>query len=83
MNWDQIEGSWKQAMAKVKQKWAKLTDDDVLLIRGKHDQLVGKIQERYGIAKDAAEHQVDEFIRTYETAPSGTREEEKKRGAGR
>jgi uncharacterized protein YjbJ (UPF0337 family) len=46
MNWDQIEGSWKQAMAKVKQKWAKLTDDDVLLIRGKRDQLVGKIQER-------------------------------------
>jgi hypothetical protein len=52
-------------------------------IRGKRDQLVGKIQEGYGIAKDAAEHQVDEFIRTYETTPSGTREEEKKRGAGR
>ena len=48
-------------MAEVKQKWAKLTDDDILLIRGKRDQLIGKIQERYGIAKEAAEEQVDQF----------------------
>ena len=42
MSWDQIEGNWKQAMAEVKQKWAKLTDDDVVLIRGKRDELIGK-----------------------------------------
>ena len=81
MNWDQIEGNWKQAIGKIRQKWAKLTDDDVLLIRGKREQLVGKIQERYGIAKDAAERQVDEFIHTYDAVQSGT--EEKTRGAGR
>jgi len=74
MNWDQIEGNWKQAIAQVRQKWAQLTDDDVLLIRGKRDQLVGKIQERYGVAKEAAEEQVDEFIRAYQTAKAGTRQ---------
>jgi uncharacterized protein YjbJ (UPF0337 family) len=65
MNWDLIEGKWKQSMGKVKVKWGKLTDDDVTTINGKKDQLVGKIQERYGIAKDAAEKQVDEFIQSY------------------
>jgi uncharacterized protein YjbJ (UPF0337 family) len=61
MNWDQVEGKWKQFSGSVKEKWGKLTDDDLTAIRGKRDQLVGKIQERYGIAKDAAEKQVDEF----------------------
>jgi len=75
MNWDQIEGNWKQAMAEVKQKWAKLTDDDVVLIRGKRDELIDKIQERYGIAKEVAEKQVEQFIRTYKTAQSRTRSE--------
>jgi uncharacterized protein YjbJ (UPF0337 family) len=65
MNWDQIEGKWKQSMGKVKAKWGKLTDDDMTVINGKKEQLVGKIQERYGIAKDAAEKQVDEFIQTF------------------
>jgi len=65
MNWDLIEGKWKQSMGKVKVKWGKLTDDDVTAVNGKRDQLVGKIQERYGIAKDAAEKQVDEFIQSY------------------
>jgi uncharacterized protein YjbJ (UPF0337 family) len=81
MNWDQIEGKWKQAVGKVKEKWAKLTDDDLQLIRGKRDQLVGKIQERYGIAKDEAERQVDEFSRTYDIDETTTRE--KIRSAGR
>jgi len=81
MNWDQIEGNWKQAMAEVKQKWAKLTDDDILLIRGNRDQLIGKIQERYGIAKEAAEEQVDQFIRAYKSAKTRTRE--KVRSVGR
>lgn len=68
MNWDQIEGKWKQSLGQVKEKWGKLTDDDLTVISGKKDQLVGKIQERYGIAKDVAEKQVDEFTRSYREA---------------
>lgn len=63
MNWDQIEGKWKQMSGKVREKWGKLTDDDLTAISGRRDQLVGKVQERYGLAKQAAEKQVDEFIR--------------------
>jgi uncharacterized protein YjbJ (UPF0337 family) len=66
MNWDQIEGMWKQSMGKVKVKWGKLTDDDLTVINGKKEQLVGKIQERYGMKKDAAEKQVDDFMRSYD-----------------
>jgi uncharacterized protein YjbJ (UPF0337 family) len=65
MNWDQVEGNWKQFSGKVKEKWAKLTDDDLALIGGKKDQLVGRIQERYGIKKEEAEKQIDEFYKTH------------------
>jgi uncharacterized protein YjbJ (UPF0337 family) len=65
MNWDTIEGKWKQSAGAVKEKWGKLTDDDLTVIAGKKDQLVGKIQERYGIARDAAEKQVNEFTSAY------------------
>ncbi len=61
MNWDRIEGQWKQISGKVKTKWGKLTDDDLTTIAGKKDQLVGRIQERYGIQKDEAERQVNEW----------------------
>ena len=61
MNWDQVEGNWKQAKGKVLEQWGKLTDDDLDVIRGKRDQLIGKIQERYGIAREAAEEQVARF----------------------
>jgi uncharacterized protein YjbJ (UPF0337 family) len=81
MNWDRVEGKWKQAVGKVKEKWGKLTDDDLQMIGGKRDQLVGKVQERYGIAKDEAERQVDEFSRTYGTEETTTRD--KIRTAGR
>jgi uncharacterized protein YjbJ (UPF0337 family) len=81
MNWDQIEGKWKQAVGKIKTKWGKLTDDDLQVISGKRDQLVGKIQERYGMAKDEAERQVDDFSRTYGTEEPTTRE--RIRSAGR
>ena len=74
MNWDQIEGKWKQAVGKIKEKWGKLTDDDLQVIGGKRDQLVGKIQERYGVAKDEAERQVDDFSRTYGTEEATTRD---------
>lgn len=62
MNWDQIEGQWKQLKGEVKTTWAKLTDDDVHVLSGKKDELVGRIQERYGILKDEAEGQVDAWI---------------------
>ena len=65
MNWDQIEGKWKQSVGQVKERWGKLTDDDLTVIRGKRDQLVGKVQERYGIMRDEAERQVSDWERSY------------------
>lgn len=61
MNWDQMKGNWKQMRGQVKQKWGKLTDDDLDLIDGKRLELAGRLQERYGIAKDEAERQIDEW----------------------
>ncbi len=58
MNQDRIEGNWKQFKGKVKEQWGKLTDDDLDVIAGKRDQLLGRIQERHGVAKDEAEKQV-------------------------
>ena len=62
MNWDRIAGQWKQIGAQVKAKWAKLTDDDLRMASAKKDALIGKIQERYGLLRDEAERQVDEWI---------------------
>ena len=62
MNWDQIEGQWKQMGSYIKGTWAKLTDDDVKMIGAKKDGLIGKIQERYGIMKEDAEKQVDRWM---------------------
>ena len=61
MNWDQVEGTWKQMKGSVRETWGKLTDDDFELIAGKKDKLVGQVQERYGIAKDEAERQVSDW----------------------
>jgi uncharacterized protein YjbJ (UPF0337 family) len=61
MNWDTISGNWKQFTGKVKEKWGKLTDDDLTTVAGKRDQLAGILQQRYGYAKDQAEREVDEF----------------------
>ena len=61
MNWDRIAGNWKQAKGTVKAQWGKLTDNDLDTIAGKRDQLVGKIQNSYGIGKDEAEKQVGEW----------------------
>lgn len=58
MNWDRIEGNWKQFKGGVKSQWAKLTDDQLELIAGRRDQLAGKIQETYGISKEATEKQI-------------------------
>jgi len=62
MNWDRIEGNWKQFKGKAKEKWGQLTDDELDQIAGRKDQLVGKIQERYGWAKDRAEQEVNDAI---------------------
>lgn len=62
MNWDRIEGNWKEFKGKAKQHWADLTDDDVESAEGKRDELVGKIQQKYGKAKDEAEKMVDEWV---------------------
>jgi uncharacterized protein YjbJ (UPF0337 family) len=61
MNWERIEGNWKQVKGKVKEKWGRLTDNDIEVIAGKRDQLIGKIQEQYGISKEEAEKQVERF----------------------
>lgn len=62
MNWDRIEGNWKQFRGKVQQQWGKLTDNDLNYVEGRRVELVGEIQERYGIAKDEAEKQVDRWM---------------------
>jgi len=61
MNSDQMKGKWKQMKGSVKERWGKLTDDDLDVIDGQAEQLVGTIQERYGIAREAAQKQVDEW----------------------
>ena len=58
MNWDQIKGNWTEMSGKVQSKWGKLTDDDLSIIRGQRDQLAGKLQQRYGLAKEEAEREI-------------------------
>ena len=61
MNWDQVKGNWKEFKGQVKQQWGKLTDDDLTQIDGKREELVGRIQSRYGYEKDQAEKELDTF----------------------
>ncbi len=61
MNWDTIKGNWKIAKGSVKERWGKLTDDDMDVIDGKREQLVGRLQERYGYARDKAEAEVKNY----------------------
>lgn len=61
MNWEQVRGNWNQAKGEVKKQWGKLTDDDFTQINGERDKLVGRIQERYGYAKDKAEQEVRDW----------------------
>jgi len=68
MNTDQLKGNWKQIVGKAKEKWGKLTDNDWQVVEGKRDQLVGRIQERYGIAREEAERQVADFEKTPESS---------------
>jgi uncharacterized protein YjbJ (UPF0337 family) len=80
MNWDQIEGKWKQYKGQVKEKWGRLTDDDLDVINGKREQLVGSIQERYGVGRQVVEKQVNEFLKALKGEGAAP---ENKRGAGR
>ena len=61
MNWDQIKGQWKQFSGSAKERWGKLTDDDLTRIDGRREELEGILQERYGVAKEDANRQIDEF----------------------
>ncbi len=63
MTWDQVEGKWKQLRGSVKQKWGNLTDDDLDQIAGTRDRLVGKLQERYGIAREEALRNANAWIK--------------------
>lgn len=61
MNSDQLQGNWKQLKGDVKKQWGKLTDDDLAQVEGHYDKLVGRIQERYGVAREEAERQIRDW----------------------
>lgn len=62
MNWDRIEGNWKEMKGRVKQQWGELTDDDLTVMSGKREELAGRLQQRYGYAKDRAEREIDDWL---------------------
>jgi uncharacterized protein YjbJ (UPF0337 family) len=64
MNWDRVQGNWKQFKGSVREKWAKLTDDHVNAIDGRREALAGKLQEAYGIGKEEAERQIGDWQRS-------------------
>ena len=64
MDWNRVEGNWKQFKGKVQQQWGKLTDDDLDVIKGNQTQLAGRLQERYGYAKDEAQQQIDTWMKS-------------------
>lgn len=64
MNWDRIAGNWKQFQGEARKQWGKLTNDDLDVIAGERTKLIGRVQERYGWARDEAERQVEEWERT-------------------
>jgi uncharacterized protein YjbJ (UPF0337 family) len=84
MNSDQLAGKWKQFSGRVKERWGKLTDDDLDTINGRSEQFVGVLQERYGIAKEAAENEIKEFLKALDGpgATDTTNEPKRMRQAG-
>jgi uncharacterized protein YjbJ (UPF0337 family) len=70
MNWDRIEGNWKQFKGQVKEKWGEFTDDELDIVAGKRDQFLGKLQEKYGITKDEAQRQLLEFEKNCKDVPA-------------
>ena len=65
MNTDVLAGKWKQVQGEIKKQWGKLTDDDLAMVEGQQDKLVGLVQERYGYAREQAEREVDQFLQKY------------------
>jgi len=65
MNTDILAGKWKQVQGEIKKQWGKLTDDDLAMVEGQQDKLVGLVQERYGYAREQAEREVDQFLQKY------------------
>jgi uncharacterized protein YjbJ (UPF0337 family) len=63
MNWDRVEGNWKEFKGKLQHKWGKLTNDDLDVVQGKRNELAGRLQQRYGYAKDQAEREIDMWLR--------------------
>ena len=72
MNWDQVEGKWKQMKGSMKQKWGKLTDDDLDYIAGSRDKFIGRLQERYGVNKEEAQKQADQWLKTHTETETST-----------
>ncbi len=68
MNWTTLQGNWNETKGKVKSKWGRLTDDDLLQVQGQKDRLVGVIQQKYGLARDKAEEQLEEFLSSAENS---------------
>ena len=75
MNWNQIEKQWHQITDHIKEKWAKLNDEDLKGVQGKKEELIGKIQERYGLKKNEAETQVEGWAASYKPSPDTTQGE--------
>jgi uncharacterized protein YjbJ (UPF0337 family) len=73
MNWDRIEAKWHQLHGDIKSQWTKLTDDDVKLVAGKKEKLIGKLQEYYGIVKEDAEKQIDKWAAKMSPSHDGDR----------
>jgi uncharacterized protein YjbJ (UPF0337 family) len=69
MNSEQFEGKWKQIQGQIRQKWGHLTDNDMQVIAGKRDVLIGRVEERYGLAKEKATSEVDGFLKSLQTQP--------------
>ena len=79
MNWEQAKGKWNQMAGAVKKQWGKLTDDDLAIIGGQREQLIGKIQERYGIAKEEAQKQVEAWEPTIVDQPKDLRRQDERK----
>ena len=75
MDWNRVEGNWKQVKGKVKEQWGKLTDDDLDKIEGRSDQMIGLLQQRYGYAREKAEEEYNRFTSTFASSTPGRREQ--------
>jgi uncharacterized protein YjbJ (UPF0337 family) len=73
MNWDQLAGKWRQSKGKIRERWGKLTDDELDVVAGRREQFVGLLQEHYGVMRQVAEEQVHEFLEALGEEPEKQR----------